>query len=304
MRFLFFTFILSMTVACTTKQNTSDENSSKAKKTDLFLASDFTEPGEFTSGIEGPAFHSDGMLYLVSFGSDGTIGKVDQEGNASLFVNLPEGSTGNGIRFHSDGSMLIADYTGHNVLKIDMETKEISIYAHNENMNQPNDLAISSNNILFLSDPDWINNTGNLWKVDLEGNVILLEENMGTTNGVEVSPDDNVLYVNESVQRKIWAYDLSTEGNLSNKRLFYVFEDFGLDGMRCDKNGNLYVTRHGKGTVVILSPGGELLEEIKMKGTKPSNIAFGGKEGKTCFITLQDRGCVEIFKTNIPGRDW
>ncbi|MDX2443020.1 MAG: SMP-30/gluconolactonase/LRE family protein [Bacteroidales bacterium] len=304
MRFLFFTFILSMTVACTTKQNTSDENSSEAKKTDLFLASDFTEPGEFTSGIEGPAFHSDGMLYLVSFGADGTIGKVDQEGNASLFVNLPEGSTGNGIRFHSDGSMLIADYTGHNVLRIDMETKEISIYAHNENMNQPNDLAISSSNILFLSDPDWTNNTGNLWKVDLGGNIILLEENMGTTNGVEVSPDDNVLYVNESVQRKIWVYDLSPEGNISNKRLFYEFEDFGLDGMRCDKKGNLYVTRHGKGNVVILSPEGKLLNEVLMTGSKPSNIAFGSKDGKTCFITLQDRGCVETFETNIAGREW
>lgn len=293
-----------MPLACVNKSDQAQSEKNTLVDTELFIASDFTKPGEFTSGIEGPAFYKDGMLYLVSYQSDGTIGMIDKQGNADLFVKLPEGSTGNGIRFHSDGSMLIADYTGHNVLQVDMNTKEFSVYAHNAKMNQPNDLAISSNNTLFLSDPNWGDSTGNLWKVDVAGKVILLEENMGTTNGVEVSPDDSVLYVNESIQRKIWAYKLSPEGNISNKKLFYEFDDFGLDGMRCDENGNLYVTRHGKGTVVILSPEGKQLEEVKMKGTKPSNIAFGGIDGKTCFVTLQDRGCVEIFKTNIPGRDW
>ena len=293
-----------MPMACVNRSDTTQNEKSTSGESALFAASDFTKPREFTSGIEGPAFYNDGMLHLVSYQSDGTIGMVDNQGNADMFVKLPEGSTGNGIRFHSDGSMLIADYTGHNVLQVDMNTKEISIYAHNAKMNQPNDLAISSNNVLFLSDPNWDESTGNLWKVDVDGNVILLEENMGTTNGVEVSPGDSVLYVNESIQRKIWAYKLSPEGNISNKKLFYEFNDFGLDGMRCDKKGNLYVTRHGKGTVVIISPEGEFLNEVTMTGSKPSNIAFAGKHGKTCFVTLQDRGCVEIFKTNIPGRDW
>lgn len=305
MRFL--VIVVSMLLifcGCVNKKSKTGENKYSNIESELFVATDFTKPGEFTSGIEGPAFYSDGKLYLVSFGSDGTIGMVSKDGKAELFVNLQEGSTGNGIRFHSDRSMLIADYTGHNVLRIDMNTKAISVYAHDKNMNQPNDLAISSDNTLFLSDPDWANSTGKLWKVDIEGNIILLEENMGTTNGVEVSPGDSILYVNESIQRKVWAYDLTEDGQINNKRLFFEFEDFGLDGMRCDKKGNLYVTRHGKGTVVVLSPAGELLEEVKLKGTKPSNIAFGGKDGKICFITLQDRGCVEIFRTDIAGKNW
>ncbi len=270
----------------------------------LFQATDFTVPGEFTSGIEGPAVDHNGILYVVNYDRAGTIGMVSANGKAELFLDLPEGSTGNGIRFHSNGSMLVADYTGHNILSVDMDTKEISVYVHGTELNQPNDLAIASDNTLYLSDPDWDDSTGKLWMVDTEGQLMLLEDNMGTTNGVEVSPEDDLLYVNESIQRKVWAYEISAKGEISNKRLFYEFEDFGLDGMRCDKKGNLYITRNGKGTVAILSPGGTLLREIHLIGKKPSNISFGGKDGKTCYITLQDRGCVEMFKNDVPGRDW
>jgi sugar lactone lactonase YvrE len=127
---------------------------------------------------------------------------------------------------------------------------------------------------------------------------------MGTTNGIEVSPDDKVLYVNESVQRKVWAYDLSTDGNISNKRLLIEFPDFGMDGMRCDTDGNLYITRHGKGTVVKVSPAGKILREITLLGKKPSNIAFGGKDGRTAYVTLQDSGNIERFLVDEPGREW
>jgi sugar lactone lactonase YvrE len=86
--------------------------------------------------------------------------------------------------------------------------------------------------------------------------------------------------------------------------LFHQFEDFGMDGMRCDVDGNLYVTRHGKGTVAKLSPEGKLLLEVKLKGKKPSNIAFGGSDGKTAYITLQDRGYIETFRVENPGRSF
>ena len=77
-----------------------------------------------------------------------------------------------------------------------------------------------------------------------------------------------------------------------------------MDGMRCDVLGNLYITRYGKGTVAKLSPEGELLLEIQMKGKKPSNIAFGGKDGRSAYVTLQDRGYIETFKVENPGRSF
>jgi gluconolactonase len=112
------------------------------------------------------------------------------------------------------------------------------------------------------------------------------------------------LYVNESVQRNVWQFDIDIEGNLSNKQLLIKFEDGGMDGMRCDKKGNLYITRHGKGEIVIVSPEGKIIQTVKTKGLKTSNICFGGKDGKTCYVTLQDRKCLETFRVDTPGREW
>ena len=270
---------------------------------ELFTSKVLTDSGLFTPGIEGPACDKDGNIYAVNFEKKGTIGKVTPDGNCSLFVELPEGSVGNGIRFNSKGEMLIADYTQHNILKVDMSTKEISVFAHEPKMNQPNDIAITSTDILFASDPNWKDSTGNLWRIDKDGKVTLLESNIGTTNGVEVSPDNKILYVNESIQRNVWAYDLSPEGNISNKRLLIKFDDFGLDGMRCDADGNLYITRYDKGTVIKVSPEGKILKEITLTGKKPSNLTFGGEDGKTVYVTLADNGNIETFRVDVRGRE-
>jgi gluconolactonase len=266
---------------------------------------DYVGDGVFTQGIEGPAVDAQGKLYVVSFGKDGTIGVVDKKDNAQLFVQLPEGSTGNGIRFDRSGFMYVADYTGHNVLKIDPATKAVSVHAHNGKMNQPNDIAIAKSGIIYASDPNWKNSTGNLWKIGLDGSVTLLEANMGTTNGVEVSADEKHLYVNESVQRKVWKYDINTKtGEVKNKRLLIEFSDHGLDGMRCDEDGNLYIARYAASEVAVVSPHGTLIERIKLKGEKPTNVAFGGVDGKTVYVTLQDRGAIETFQTQRAGREW
>lgn len=264
----------------------------------------FTEPFGFTPGIEGPACDKDGNLYAVNYARQHTIGKVTPEGECSVFLELPDGSIGNGIRFDLSGYMYIADFVNHNVLKVDMNTKEITVHAHESQMNQPNDIAIALDGTIFASDPDWGTSTGNLWRVDVDGKVTLLEDNMGTTNGIEVSPDENTLYVNETAQRKVWAYDLTPEKEIRNKRLFHEFADYGLDGMRCDRAGNLYVTRFGKGTVAVLSPQGQLLQEIILHGKDCTNLAFGGVDGRTCYVTISDQGNVEMFRTDEPGRCW
>ncbi len=255
---------------------------------------DFTKESVFTKGVEGPAIDSKGNLYAVNFKEDGTIGIVDSEGDVSLFAKLPNGSIGNGIRFDTNDNMYIADYTNHNILLIKKgETKPI-VYAHDSTMNQPNDLAISSKGILYVSDPNWKDETGKLWMAK-DQKLHLIEENMGTTNGIEVSSDGKKLYVNESVQRKIWVYDINVDGSVKNKTLFISFNDHGLDGMRSDEKGNVYVCRFGKGTIAIVSPSGILLKEIQLKGKKPTNITFSNDYNK-CYITIADRGCIEVVK--------
>jgi sugar lactone lactonase YvrE len=255
---------------------------------------DFTREHLFTNNIEGPCFRN-GILYVVNYQTDGTVGAVNPDGSVDLFVTLPHGSTANAIQFDQAGNMLLADFSGHNILKVHMESKSISVFAHDGRFHQPNDICINKKGQLFASDPNWKESTGQLWRVEPNGKTILLEKNMGTTNGITLSPNEKILYVNESVQRKIWSFDVDDNGDVSNKRLFASFDDFGLDGMKCDANGNLYVTRYGKGTVAIFSKKGKLIREVALKGQKPSNLNFGlGKKPK-CYITLQDRGCIEIL---------
>lgn len=267
---------------------------------------DYTPENTFVVGnAEGPAVDTKGNLYAVNFGAMGTIGVVNKQKQAQLFVTLPAGMIANGLRFDRKGQLFAADYSGHNVLKIDPKTKAVSVFAHSDQMNQPNDIAIAKSGMLYASDPNWKESTGKLWRIDQQGKVTLLEENMGTTNGVEVSRDEKHLYVNESVQRKVWQYDLDpVTGNISNKRLLIEFAEFGLDGMRCDSKGNLYIARYAAGVVAVVSPEGKLLKEIKLKGQKPTNVAFGGKDGKTLFVTLQDRGNVEFVRVEFAGREW
>ena len=265
---------------------------------------DFTAENIFTGSIEGPAFDKNGNLYVVNFQKNGTIGKVDENGNAELFVELPQGSVANSIKFNSNGDMLLADYPMHNILKVDMKTKAVSVFSHNEQFNQPNDLCINKHDQLFASDPHWKTNTGKLWRIDPDGSSTLLEDSMGTTNGIELSPDEKILYVNESVQRSVWKYSVDEFGNISNKTLFYQFNDFGMDGMKCDKNGNLYITRYGKGTISVISPEGTLIREVQLKGKNCSNLVFGGNDGRTIFVTLQDRKGMERFRNDIPGKGY
>jgi gluconolactonase len=272
----------------------------------------------FTEGIEGPGVDRDGLLYVVNFAKEGTLGVVRPDGHAELFVTLPAGSTANGIRFGprpevdatrpgawaGDLVMYVADYTAHNVLLVDPKTKQVRVFAHNDQMNQPNDVAIAADGRLFASDPNWKAGTGQIWRIDRDGQTTRLEADMGTTNGIEVSPDGRRLYVNESVQRNVWVYDLAPTGAVSGKRRLIRFDDFSMDGMRVDVEGNLYITRHGKGTVAKVSPEGRLLREIRLQGSKPSNIAFGGPDGRTAYVTLQDRGAIETFRVEAPGREW
>ena len=235
---------------------------------------------------------------------EGTIGQVSPNGDSSIFIELPNGSIGNGIRFNSFGNMFIADYVKHNIYKVEMATKQLNVFAHEPRMSQRNDIAIDHRDILYASDPNWKDSSGRIWRIGTDGKVTLLQGGMGTTNGIELSPDNKILYVNEPVQRKVWAFELSGKGQPSNKRLLIKFPDFGLDGMRSDIEGNLYITRYGKGTVVKISPKGKLLHEVKLHGKNPSNIAFGGEDRRTIFVTVQDAGNIENFRVEEPGREW
>lgn len=290
-------FILLMTAACT-----QSSQPYLPATTPLYETRDLTAEQLFSQNIEGPSFRHD-SLFVVNYQHDGTVASVAPSGQCTLYATLPQGSTANSIKFDEQGNMYLADFSAHNILKIDL-AKKISVFCHNDRFNQPNDICRSKKGWLLASDPDWKDSTGQIWRIDTDGSSTLLAKDMGTTNGIELSPDEKHLYVNESDQLKLWRFDIDESGNISNKQLFATFPDYGLDGMHCDKDGNLYVCRWGKGAVDVFDPAGKMLREISLKGKQCSNLVFGDKDGKTVFVTLQDRKCLEMFRTDIPGKDF
>lgn len=270
----------------------------------LWVATPLTPAQSFTKEIEGPAVDRAGNIYAVSYQSKPTIGRVTPSGQAEVWLEMPNGSLGNGIRFDRQGIMFVADYTNHNVLRIDPATKKIEVFAHNDTMNQPNDLAIAPDETLYASDPNFKAGTGQIWHVDRQGKIRKVAENMGTTNGIEVSPNGKRLYVNEGRQRQVWVFDIAPDHSLKNKRLLMEFPDHSFDGMRADVKGNLYITRQGKGVVAVVSPKGKLLREVPTLGAHPSNLCFGGPDGKTVYVTEVDHGRIVTFRANHAGAEF
>jgi len=298
-------FVLPLFVAAQVSTAPAPVQPGQTPATSLLQSETFVADGVFHGEIEGPAVDADGNLYAVNFGGrddshKGTIGKVTPSGEASLYLKLPQGSVGNGIRFDQQGRMYIADYTGHNIWRYDGKT--LSVFSHQPLMNQPNDLAITKTGVLFASDPNWKNSSGQLWKIEKDGSSVLIEDKMGTTNGIAVSQDQKFLYVNESAQRRIWVYQLDAAYQPSQKKLLIEFPDFGLDGMRTDSAGNLYVARYGKGVIAKISPSGALLAEIALNGKYPTNVSFDPTE-QWLYVTMQQRGAIERIqlKPSMPA---
>jgi sugar lactone lactonase YvrE len=294
----------------------------------LFESGRLTQCCEYPSGIEGPAVDAAGTLYVMNLHQRGTIGKLIPGATQSeLFATLRAGSIGNGARFDRDGRMYVADWQNHNVFVFERGQTVPRPYFHADGckpggqspcFNQPNDLAVTADGTLYASDPNFGNGKGQIWRITRgpdgngRGEVMSSERHMGVTNGLDLSPDGATLYVSESntpedckppsTARCVWAYRLDG-ATLTAPRLVKKFEAFDLDGLRTDLDGRIFVTRPGNGTVAVLAPDGTLVREIPLRGKQPSNLTFGGPDGKTVFVTQGDGGFIEAFRVDRPGRE-
>ena len=108
------------------------EQSAWAAEETLFVARPLTAENSFTTGIEGPACDARGNIYAVNFDRQQTIGRVTPDGKGEVFVELPGKSTGNGIVIDREGTMYVADYVGHNILRIAPKSRAVSVWAHDD----------------------------------------------------------------------------------------------------------------------------------------------------------------------------
>jgi sugar lactone lactonase YvrE len=175
-------------------------------------------------------------------------------------------------------------------------------------MNQPNDMTIARDGTIYASDPNWKGRSGQIWRIaktadgSVQGQVMSAQRAMGTTNGIDLSPDGNTLYVGESNSGQIWSYII--RGNeLTSARLVKTFEPDTIDGVRTDVAGKLLIARILRGTIAVMKSNGTVQKEVTLKGKEPTNLAFGGSDGRTVFVTQRQGGFIEAFRTDQEGRD-
>lgn len=284
-------------------------------------------------GIEGPAVDADGNLYFVHYlqkkTGDPKFGKISRlkpgAKKSELVTDLTGGSIGNGIRFDKDGRMYVADYPNRNVLVFEKGQTKADVYFTTRDakkgvpvFNQPNDLAIGNDGTLYASDPLRKKGvaTGQIWRItrgaDGKGRGEVMTSNrkdgkMGVTNGIDLSPDGKTLYVGESTTGQIWAYRI--EGNklvsLTGTEPMAKLAGGEIDGMRTDASGLLYVTQNGAGRIAVVTPfSKDAPKIIPTLKSGPSNLTFGGPDGKTVFVTQTDGGgFIEKFMVDVPGRE-
>jgi len=277
----------------------------------LFVSHRITPPGEYTFQIEGPAVDKSGNLYVVNFHSAGTIGKVAPgASHSTLFATLHHDRIGSGIRFDHQGRMYIADFNKNNVLVIAPGQTDAEVFFHSDDFNQPNDLAIAADGTLYASDPDFPGHKGQIWKITrnadgaAHGEVMSPNRQMRQTNGLDLSPDGTTLYVDESDTKQIWAYRIDGNNLTAPAQPLARFDHFELDGLRTDVTGRIFVARPGAGEVTIVNPDGSVARRVTTLGREPTNLTFGGTDGRTVFVTQKDGKFIEAFLTDQPGREF
>jgi signal peptidase len=280
-----------------------------ATEPQLFRSSQATPAGEYTFGIEGPAADRDGNLFVVNIGKPGTIGKLAPgAARSEKFIDLPEGSIGNAIRFDRDGTMFIADYKKHNIFMLRTGSLEPQVWFHSDQMSQPNDITLATDGTIYASDPNWKGRSGRIWRIaraadgSVGGEVMAAPRAMGTTNGIDLSPDGKRLYVSESNSGQMWSYAVG-EGGLADAKLIKTFEPDTVDGLRTDVAGRIFVARIMRGAIAVLRPDGAVEREVALGAKEPTNLAFGGSDGKTVFVTQRQGGFIETFRTDQEGRE-
>lgn len=269
--------------------------------------------GEYTRGIEGPAVDAAGNLYVTNLKQPGRIGQLKPGATQSeKFADLPPGGVGNGIRFDRDGRMYVADHKTKTVFVFPKGATKADVYFTDQGFNQPNDLAIAKDGTLYASDPKFSAGKGRIWRITrasddkVRGEIMSSDRDMGSTNGLDLSPDETTLYVSEANSAEVWAYRI--EGSkLTSHRLVKKFAKRELDGLRTDVDGRIYVARPGHGVVSILTPDGQS-KDIPVLALNPTNLTFGGLDGKTVFVTQMnnkktDKGFIETFRVDKPGRE-
>lgn len=254
---------------------------------------------------EGPAWHPDGFL-LFSDIPENTIYSLDGKKYAEF--RKPSNNS-NGLLVERGGSVLACEHGSRSLTRISTDGTASTLVDNYQGrrLNSPNDLCRSVDGSIFFTDPPW-GLPGKNEDPDKElpfngvfmfkdGELSLIDSTLSWPNGLALSPDEKYLYVanfegsqasDASEWEVFWMrYELDLDGRVVERSRFFQADDLSLpggpDGMKVDKNGNLYLT--GPGGILVVTPEGEHLGTIGLP-LPPSNLAFGPRE-KELYVTAR-----------------
>jgi gluconolactonase len=218
----------------------------------------------------------------------------------------------NGVTLDPQGRVAFNAMGDRQVVRIEADGRRTVLASHFEGkrLNSTNDLVFKRNGSLYFTDPpSGLRRRNDDPKKELpfngvyllkDGKLQLLAKDLVNPNGIALSPDEKILYVNSSADRKIFRYDVRPDDTIANGRLIV---DMGADkepgvpdGMKVDEKGNLYST--GAGGIWVMTPEGKHLGTLVFP-EQPANLAFGDADGRTLYVTA--RSSVYKIKLKIPG---
>jgi gluconolactonase len=248
--------------------------------------------------FEGPAWDQEtGKLYFTAFKRDNQqILRLNGNGKASVWMDNSQGV--NGMRMSRSGRLLGAQAYGHHVLSMKIgangpeDIKSLTANFEGQTYNQPNDLAEAPNGGIYYTDPDFKGKTRSaVFYLSPQGVVRRIITHLKIPNGILVSNDGKTLFVADSFEKRIYSYPVLPDGSVDQGAVKVFFDPAtdnqnDPDGMCADAEGNLYFAM--RGGVWVASPQGKTLGFIPIPEFT-SNVGFGGKDGKTLFMTCDKK---------------
>jgi gluconolactonase len=249
---------------------------------------------------EGPIWMADGSLHFSDMPGDKRRRWHPDEG---VTVLRDPSNKCNGMTRDNDGNLLVCEHVTSSVVRERPDGTRETIATHwgDKELNSPNDVIVASDGSILFTDPTYGRMPGfglereqeldfqGVYRIPGDGGELrLLVDDFAQPNGLCFSPDESLLYVNDTDRAHIRVFDVGPDHQLSNGRV--LAEGIGdgdlakgglVDGMKADEHGNIYVT--GPGGVWVFSPAGEHLGTIEVP-EDVGNVNWGDDDWRTLYI--------------------
>jgi gluconolactonase len=257
--------------------------------------------------LEGPRVDGAGNLYFSDV-TNGGVYRRSPDGTVTIVVPRRRGV--GGIALHASGGVVIS---GRNICHVkDGETR---ILFQRDDIPGFNDLFTDSAGRVYVgslrSDPfkEGPRVPGELWRIDGQGQVVLMYGGVGLTNGIGFSPDGRMIYHADSAGPHIIVHDVAPDGTVHNRRAIARLSGGTIpDGLAVDEAGYIWIAVYGGGYVARYSPEGKMDRKIDVPARAVTSLCFGGADRRDLYIVTADnaenparKGTIFRTRVDVPG---